>query len=444
MKLFGTDGIRGEAGAPPLDVPTLRRLGRLLGALLAETGAPRRRVVIGGDTRESTAELSHAVASGLAAAGIEVDFAGVVPTPAVADLVLDRGDAAGISISASHNPWRDNGIKIFGSDGEKFADESESELERRLAASASEPAPPDLAVEIDPKLSEFYLARLARAAPEGLAGLSVVLDCGNGAAFELAPRALQNAGARVEAIGVSPNGRNINEGCGALHPEEMSRRVRDGGHDLGAAFDGDADRIILCDETGRILDGDDILWILARSRKELGLLDPSIVVGTVMSNFGLEFALSSDEIVLLRTPVGDRHVARMMRETNAVLGGESSGHIIQAELSTTGDGILAALSVAALVKKSGVPLSKLADLKKTPQVLKNVRVAKRVPLEDVPPLLAEIQKAEDELKGTGRVLVRYSGTEPLLRVMVEGPDADDIEKIAERICEVAEREMKLV
>jgi phosphoglucosamine mutase len=440
VKLFGTDGIRGEAGKAPLDAPTLRRLGRLLGAMLAETGGPRR-VVIGGDTRESTPELCRAVASGLAASGIAVDFAGVVPTPAVADLVLDRGDAAGISVSASHNPWRDNGVKIFGSNGEKWADEFEIELERRMAMPPSKIEIAEIALEIDPKLSEFYLARLARAAPEGLAGLSILLDCGNGAAHALAPRAFGNAGAKVEAIGITPDGRNINEGCGALHPEEMAKRVHDGRYDFGAAFDGDADRIILCDETGRILDGDDILWILARSRKELGLLVPSIVVGTVMSNFGLEFALSAEEIVLLRTPVGDRHVARMMKETDAILGGEPSGHIIQANFSTTGDGILTALSVAALVRKTGVPLSKLADLQKTPQLLKNVRVARRVPLEDAPLLLAEIQKAEDELKGVGRVLVRYSGTEPVLRVMVEGPDAEDIEKIAERLCGVATREL---
>ncbi|MGH9443702.1 MAG: phosphoglucosamine mutase, partial [Thermoanaerobaculia bacterium] len=368
--------------------------------------------------------------------------AGVVPTPAIADLVLERRASAGISISASHNPWRDNGVKIFGADGGKLPDDGESEIENAIGVPGEPfPGPPGAPPPADPRLLELALRRIAGAFSAPLGGFPVLLDCGNGAAFEMGPRAFRAAGALVEPIAVEPNGRNINENCGALHPENLVSRLAGSGCRMGAAFDGDADRAILCDEKGRILDGDDVLWILAREEKRAGRLDPPVVVGTVLSNFGLETALRNEGISLERAAVGDRNVVRRMRETGATLGGEPSGHVIQSRLSPTGDGIRTALSVASLVVRSGTDLSRLADLAKTPQVQKNVRVARRVPLDEIAVLASEVASAERELAGRGRVLLRYSGTEPLLRVMVEGEDAARVEAIAVKLCEVAEREL---
>jgi phosphoglucosamine mutase len=295
---------------------------------------------------------------------------------------------------------------------------------------------------VDPLLAAAYRRRLAGAVDAPLDGLPVLLDCAHGAAFEVAPDAFADAGASVEARNVSPDGTNINEGCGALHPEGIAALAASGKYRLAAAFDGDADRVVLADETGRVLDGDDVLWILARDRRRRGALDPPIVVGTVMSNIGLEQALAGLGVALVRTPVGDRHVVRAMQDRGARLGGESSGHIVQSGLSTTGDGILAALSVASLVARSGGPLSALADLRKSPQVLRNLRVGRRVPLDDVVRLGRAVSDAERELDGHGRVLLRYSGTEPLLRIMVEGPDRAGVEAIAGRLCRIAEEELK--
>lgn len=438
MKLFGTDGIRGEAGRFPLDDPTIFRIGRLLASELRDN----RRVIVGGDTRESTPRLVAAISAGLSAGRASVENAGTVPTPAVADLVLERKAAAGISISASHNPWHDNGVKIFAEDGRKWPDNGEREIEAGLAgAPEALPPPPWNAPAVDPSLAALALGKLASAAPGGLPEFPVLLDCGNGAAFDLGPSAFRAAGARVEAIAAGPDGRNINENCGALHPENLASRVAGSGARMGAAFDGDADRAILCDEKGRILDGDDVLWILARNEKRAGRLDPPVVVGTVLTNFGLETALAGEGIALERTPVGDRNVVRRMQETGAWLGGEPSGHVIQTRLCPTGDGIRTALSIAAIVLRSGAELSRLADLVKTPQVQRNVRVARRVPLDEIAILASEVARAEQELAGRGRVLLRYSGTEPLLRVMVEGEDAAQVSASAARLCEVAEREL---
>jgi phosphoglucosamine mutase len=438
MRIFGTDGIRGEAGRFPLDDATVFRIGRLLASEFRE----KRGAIVGGDTRESTPRLIAAISAGLVAGGAAVEIAGVVTTPAVADLVLERSAAAGISISASHNPWRDNGIKIFAADGRKWPDEGEQAIESGIQRDGGPvPEPPWPEQPPERGLVELVLKRLSEATPGGLAGLRMLLDCGNGAAFDLGPRAFRAAGARVEAIGTEPNGRNINEACGSIHPENLASHLAGSGCRMGAAFDGDADRAILCDENGRILDGDDVLWILAREENRAGRLHPPIVVGTELSNFGLETALAGEGIRLERAAVGDRHVAHRMRETRARLGGEASGHVIQTWLSPTGDGIRTALSVAALVARSGTELSRLADLVKTPQVQKNVRVARHVPLDEIAILASEVARAQEELADRGRVLLRYSGTEPLLRVMVEGQDSALVAKIASRLCEVAEREL---
>lgn len=436
-RLFGTDGIRAEAGKFPLDPTTVYRIGRAFGRGVGRAEAFG---IAGGDTRESTPGIFAALAAGIAAGGVRLENAGVVPTPAVADLVRDRGAAFGIAISASHNPWRDNGIKFFGADGRKLPDAEEAAIENALPAETGEPAgetPPP----VRPELAEIYAARLVASVPERLAGIAVALDCGNGAAFELAPRIFERAGARVETLGTRPDGRNINEGCGALHPQALAALVRRGRFRFGAAFDGDADRLILCDENGRILDGDDVLWILARDARRKGKLDPPIVVGTVMTNFGLERALESLGLRLVRTPVGDRHVVRAMQETGARIGGETSGHIVLGDLSTTGDGTLAALRIGELLSRSNRPLSELADLTKAPQVLRNLRVSRRLPLDEVVHLARAVADAERELGGNGRVLLRYSGTEPLLRVMVEGTDRAEVERLAEELCGIAAREL---
>ncbi len=433
MKLFGTDGLRGKADEFPLDPASVRLLGRELGRRL--TGSRAARVVLGGDTRESTPAIVADLAAGLREAGCGVASAGVITTPGVAELVLEIGAAAGVAVSASHNPYEDNGIKIFGPDGRKWPDTEEEYLEKKLVdgmgAGAPEPtpAPPDP----DPGLIATYVSRLKAGAPADLEGLPVLLDAGNGAAFQIGPRAFHRAGARVTAIHDAPDGRNINRGCGALHPETMAAMTRDEGAELGVAFDGDADRAIFADETGRILDGDDVLWIVACDWKSKGKLPPGGVVGTVMSNYGLEAALRQEGIAFARAAVGDRNVARLMDESGAALGGETSGHTLLAPLSPAGDGILTALVVAAIVKEAGRKLSQLATLEKMPQTLRNVRVARRVPIEEEAGIAGALARAQDALRSRGRVFIRYSGTEPLLRILVEGPEGREVHAIADEL-----------
>ena len=441
MKLFGTDGLRGKAGVFPLDPRSLSTVGREVGASVRRDGG--RNVVLGGDTRESTPAMAAEIASGLEESGCAVAFAGVVPTPAVAELVLALRAGAGISISASHNPHEDNGVKIFGSDARKWPDEKEEALEETLRA--GEPSPGDAPAPtgdrrpppIDPSLSEIYLTRLLGRLPRKLHDVTALLDAGNGAAYRLGPQALERAGCAVTSIADRPDGRNINADCGALHPDGMAQETRRRGAGLGVALDGDADRAIFSDETGRLLDGDDVLWIVATRWKADGRLTDGGVVGTVMSNFGLEAALAREGIPFHRAAVGDRNVAQLMAETGSVLGGETSGHILFAPLSPSGDGIQTALVVAAILSDAGRPLSELAALVKTPQALRNVRVSRRQPIEDSPMLSDAVRKAEGALDGRGRVFLRYSGTEPLLRILVEGTDgrevtaiADDLEKAA--------------
>ena len=433
MKLFGTDGLRGKAGEFPLDSPSVRRLGRELGQRLA--GGRPARVVIGGDTRESTPRIVADMAAGLAEAGCNVASAGVITTPGVAELVLELGARAGVAVSASHNPYEDNGIKIFGPDGRKWPDAEEEHLEMRLLepAAADGPAPTPAPPDPDPGLIATYVSRLRASLSRDLGGFSILMDAGNGAAFQIAPRAFERAGASVTAIHASPDGRNINRDCGALHPEGMARATREAGAALGVAFDGDADRSIFADETGRILDGDDVLWIVARAWKANGLLTAGGVVGTIMSNYGLEAGLAREGIAFHRAAVGDRNVARLMDETGAVVGGETSGHVLLAPFSPAGDGILTALILASIVRDSGVPLSRLATLEKIPQTLRNVRVPRRVPIETCPGICAAVEQAENALRGRGRIFLRYSGTEPLLRVLVEGPDAAEVRAVGDTV-----------
>ena len=430
-RLFGTDGIRGVAGEPPLDGATVSRVGAALVASLAAAGAPRPRLVVGGDTRESTAGIVAALAGGVAAAGGQVIAAGVLPTPAVAHLTRALGAEAGVVVSASHNPWRDNGVKIFSSEGRKLPDQVEAAIERRIEESL--PAAPR-AVTPDPALAQHYVEHLAGTLPHRLDGLTVVVDAANGAACEAAPAAFRAAGARVIPLAVSPDGRNINDGCGALHPEAMARAVTASGADLGIALDGDADRIVLADGEGRLLDGDDILylWVVEMAREGR---KPEAVVGTVMSNFGFERALSDLGVRLLRAAVGDRYVVEEMERSGAVLGGEPSGHLIRSDLSTTGDGTLTGLHLAALAAASGTPLSAQPRFAKTPQILRNVRVRGRLPLEEVPEFAEAVRRGEARLAGRGRILIRYSGTEPLLRIMVEGEDALLVESLAGELSE---------
>jgi phosphoglucosamine mutase len=434
--------LRGKAGEFPLDASSVQRLGRELGRRLAER-SPGARVVVGGDTRESTPRIVADVAAGLKQSGCGVASAGVITTPGVAELVLELGASAGVAISASHNPWEDNGIKIFGQDGRKWPDAEEEYLEQKLlesrgqAGDATTPAPPDP----DPGLITTYVSRLQASVPGDLGGFPVLMDAGNGAAFQIGPRAFHRAGARVTAIHDAPDGRNINRGCGALHPETMAQATKESGVRLGVAFDGDADRSIFADETGRILDGDDILWIVACDWKAKGRLPEGGVVGTIMSNFGLEAALAREGIAFRRAGVGDRNVAKMMDETGAALGGETSGHILLAPLSPAGDGILTALLLSSIVRESGRRLSQLATLEKAPQTLRNVRVARRVPIEEAAGVRATLARAEETLKARGRVFLRYSGTELLLRILVEGPEAGEVHELADALETVVRAEL---
>ncbi len=440
MKLFGTDGLRGKAGAFPLDTATVEQLGREVGRRVAASGG--RTIVVGGDTRRSTPEIVSALCAGIAESGGVPAHAGVVPTPAIAELTVALSAGAGMSVSASHNPWEDNGIKIFGPDGKKWADEEEETLEKLLLdtqAAGGAARGQDGGAKgprVDPLLAETYVSLLLSKIPTRLDGLRVVIDSGNGAAYRVGPEALRRAGANVTAVHDAPDGKNINAGCGALHPEGMARATAETGAAMGVAFDGDADRSIFSDETGRILDGDDVLWIAASAWKREGTLPPGGVVGTVMSNWGLEAALAREQIPFVRAAVGDRNVARLMEERGASLGGEASGHILL-PFSPAGDGILTTLLVAAIVAGGGGKLSPLATLVKTPQQLRNVRVVHRIPLVELPSVARAVRRAEEALAESGRVFLRYSGTEPLLRILVEGYDAKVVASIADELEQAA-------
>jgi len=441
-RLFGTDGIRGVAGERPLDPATVHAFGLALGEDAARASA-RPQIVIGSDTRESGRWIAEMAAGGMTAAGARVRFAGVVTTPGVAYLTRTGPFAAGVMISASHNPYRDNGIKVFGHDGFKLPDSEERAIERRIFELLERaPTPHSNLLGVDETLDGAYLEFLASTVPAGFAGMRVALDCGNGSAYRLAPALFERLGAEVIAIGASPDGRNINHGCGSLYVEKLSQTVTRHRTDFGVAFDGDADRAIFVSASGRTIDGDGVLLACARALKSAGKLHGGIVVSTVMSNLGLELALEREGIRMVRTPVGDKYVLEEMVRTGAALGGEQSGHVIFREFATTGDGILTALRLFEIARQSGVGLDELTrDLQVFPQKLVNVPVRERRDLAETPSVAAEIRRAEDFLAGAGRVLVRFSGTEPLARVMVEGEDAESVERLSASIAEAIRKEL---
>jgi len=440
-KLFGTDGIRGMAGDFPLDAGTVFIIGQALGHQLAKK-QKRPRVVIGQDTRQSSAWIADTVAAALAARGVAVESAGVVTTPAVAYLARSRSLSAGVVISASHNPWTDNGIKIFGGDGYKLPDALELEIEREIfqllektEATAEPPLPPAPSLPGSEELRRNYDDWLATgiARPE-LAGLRMVVDCANGAACTVAPPLFRALGLNAEFLFTAPDGQNINANCGALHPEVVARAVVEKKAGLGITFDGDADRALFADAHGNVVNGDAVLLLTARDMKARGALPGDIVVATTMSNMGLEAALQRGGIRMLRAPVGDKYVLEEMRNCGATLGGEQSGHIIFADQATTGDGLLTALRVLDVMARSGKLLAELvADLKVFPQTIKNVRVREKRPLEEIPEVARAIQEAQRQLDGNGRVVVRYSGTEPLARVMVEAESEAGMRRHADAI-----------
>jgi phosphoglucosamine mutase len=434
-RLFGTDGIRGVAGDPPLDPKTIAALGIALGDDLVHQGLRAKPVLIGMDTRESGPVIAAHLAHGLKRSGVTALFAGVVTTPGVAYLTRTGKFSAGVMISASHNPFEDNGIKVFARTGYKLPDEEEHEIEEeifRILEEVNDLAPPESlshTFDVRPYL-DFLLSTIGTR----LNGLKVVIDCGNGAASDLAPQLFREAGAEVTAISDRPDGRNINLDCGALHVERLRKVVLEMGADAGVALDGDADRAILISPLGRIVDGDAEMLIAARRLKADGHLAGSLVVSTVMSNLGLEKALGRLGIEMVRTPVGDKYVLEEMLRRDAALGGEQSGHVIFREYGTTGDGMLTALKLLETCVLEKATLDELAaDLVVFPQLLVNIPVKERKPLDQLPGVVEEIHACELALNGLGRVLVRFSGTEPLARVMVEGTDLAQVENWAGRI-----------
>lgn len=443
-QLFGTDGIRGLAGEFPLSKQSTYLIGRALGHDLVRA-APKAQAVIGQDTRESSRWIADRVAEGLGAVGVEVHSAGVITTPGVAYLARSRKMAAGVVISASHNPWTDNGIKVFSGDGFKLTDERELAIEKEIFALLQNPAAADdTALRVpgpslpgEAELRHAYVRSLAGSVKSDLSKFSVLVDCANGAATAEAPELFRSLGVRANFMHISPDGKNINEGCGALHPETLGKMVAEhkGKFDLGVTFDGDADRALFCDAGGRVVNGDGVLLAAARDLHAQGKLKNDTVVATTMSNMGLESALKKSGIRMLRANVGDKYVLEEMLRTGATLGGEQSGHIIFRDGdSTTGDGLLTALRLMDVIARSGKPLAELVgDLKVFPQKIQNVRVREKVPFAQVPSVQSAIEKAERELNGSGRVVVRYSGTEALARVMVEAESEEKMRTITQAI-----------
>jgi phosphoglucosamine mutase len=444
--LFGTDGVRGVAGSHPLDIPTVTRLGGAIVRSLPRAKAKMRpRVLVGRDTRESGAWIERALARGAASEGALMESAGVIPTPAIAHLTQALGYDLGLVISASHNPFEDNGIKLFGGSGEKFGEAREREVEDIVATRRFQ-------VELDAWLetpeagpaghvprvefTDAYLEHVRKMLPDvaALGGLTLAIDCANGSTSLAAPRLFDGLGISTKVIGAEPDGRNINLGCGSTHPERLAALVVERKLDIGIAFDGDGDRAIFVSHHGKIVDGDAVLLMCALHRKALGTLPGNAIVATVMSNIGLEIKLREHGISMVRCPVGDKYVMEEMQKRGIALGGEQSGHVIFQEHLQTGDGLATALAVLRVMAESGRTLASLAaDLVTYPQVLVNVRVRQKRPLDSDPGIAAVISKVEKALEGQGRLLVRYSGTEPLLRIMIEGRHEQEIRAWADEI-----------
>jgi phosphoglucosamine mutase len=442
--LFGTDGIRAVAGEAPLDTKTIYAVGLALAHQLNGSHA-QPKVLLGMDTRESSSWIADTIAAGLREGGAQVENAGVVTTPAIAYLAREHGFSAGVVISASHNPWQDNGIKVFGGDGYKLPDETELRIEaeifRRLE-NVQAPGP-GAAPAINEKYRRDYEQFLRSAFPDlNLNGLRVVLDCANGAASAIAPELFAHLGGIIHLTHASPDGRNINANCGALHPEVVAAETKNLKANLGVTFDGDADRAMFADAHGNVVNGDAIMLLAARDMKERGILRNDTVVATTMSNMGLEAALRRDAIRMLRAPVGDKYVLERMQQEQASLGGEQSGHILFPHLATTGDGLLTSLVVLDILHRSGRALHEIvADLKVFPQVIVNVRVREKKPLDQIATVTDTIRAAEAELAETGRVVVRYSGTEALARVMIEAESEEAMRRHADRIADAIRAEL---
>jgi phosphoglucosamine mutase len=445
-RLFGTDGIRAVAGESPLDANTIFACGLALGHSLRKT-ATEPRVILGRDTRESGPWIAATLAAGLRESGARVESAGVITTPAVAFLARTHGFHAGVVISASHNPWQDNGIKIFGGDGFKLADAVERAMEDEILHHAAQSVAPDPAtlpaVQDNAAFQADYIQFLIDCVPElSLAGLRIVADCANGASAAVAPELFRRLGGEVTLLNIAPDGRNINLGCGALHPDFVAGEVMARGAELGLTFDGDADRCMLAGARNNVVNGDAILLMVARDLKARGLLAGDLVVATTMSNMGLEAALKRSGIRMMRAPVGDRYVLEQMLAHHAALGGEQSGHILLPHLATTGDGLLTSLVVLDLIARTGNSIEELtADLKVFPQVIVNVKVREKKPLESIPAVAAAIRAAEEELKDSGRVVIRYSGTEPLARVMIEAESEEAMRLHANAIADAIRAEL---
>ncbi len=439
-RLFGTDGIRGLANAHPMNAETALRLGQAAGLLFVR-GQHRHKVVIGKDTRLSGYMIEPALTAGFIGAGMDVVLAGPLPTPAIAMLTRSLRADLGVVISASHNSFEDNGIKLFGPDGFKLSDQTEQEIEALMATDVSsrlaEPANLGRASRLTDAAGRYIEAAKATF-PRGLRldGLTIVLDCANGAAYRVAPDILWELGATVVKIGVSPDGMNINRGCGSTMPEHLCAQVVEHGADLGIALDGDADRLLLSNEHGELVDGDQIIALIARSWRRSGRLRGDGVVATVMSNLGLERFLAAEGVALHRTQVGDRYVAERMREHGMNVGGEQSGHMILSDFATTGDGLVAALQVLSVIVEEGRPASEVCrTFTPLPQRLKNVRFSGASPLTQ-PAVERAIEGARDRLNGHGRVLIRASGTEPVIRVMAEAEDEQLVVRVVDDLCEV--------
>lgn len=441
MKLFGTDGIRGRAGEFPLDDATIAAIGRAVGEHLRDRLGRGARIITGRDTRESGEHIERVISAAASGTGARCLSAGVITTPGVAFLTAEGGFDVGVVISASHNPYEDNGIKLFTPSGKKLNEKDERELEARIseltriAASAAD-APAEL--EHYPDADKKYLEHLtSNLAGLRLDGLRVALDCANGAASHLAPELFRGLGAEVRMLACDPDGRNINRDCGSLHLEGLQAAVAESGADIGIAFDGDADRCLFVDAAGNVVDGDATLWILANEMQRSGELKSGKVIATVMSNMGLEIALREAGIELVRANVGDKYVLDEILRTDAEFGGEQSGHIIVRKVGLVGDGMMTALLVLNAMTTSGKPLSELAaGFTRLPQVLVNQRVREKVPFATVPTIQAAADDAERKLAGQGRLLLRYSGTENLARVMIEGRDQSEIEEMANGIAAV--------